>query len=583
MPKRARTLQTQELVQKCLVKMIVVDELPFYIVEQDGFKQLMEAKFPGFYIPSCEKIYKDCAQLFKDEKLKLKSFTKRTNPRVCLTLDTWTSNQSMNYLCITAHFIDDNWNLHKKVIGFSPISSDNGEEIGRVVEKCLLDWEIDNVLTMSTGNASSYDAAVGYLRTRLANTVSNGKFLHLKCLVDFINNMVKEVLKESDKSVTRVREAVRYVTQSATTIEKFKECAREYGITITSRFTSSLDCPSRWNSTFEMLQMSETFEGVFNRFKVKDSTYKRELQVTCGVPDHSDWEKIRKVLTVLNGLHQSTESILQWHVQSNMFLLELANLEQHLDNSGAMVCGWGFGFDTNAINVALEMKWKYNEYWGDVENSNVLIYVANILDPRRKVELIEFYFRKYYKHDYTDEGICMWKKKAEWVVSATYDLFNEYIGKTGTSQQRANFQTSGYMHYLYDDTRNVGFGDNVRNKTEIDIYLNELCDRDSDFFGFDVLLWWKNNSERFPVLSKMAKDVLAIPISAVALESAFNISGCLLDDFQSSLSPSMAEALVCTQDWLRESKKQVKMNEDSPNLDKLVKDIYEQVEGASSG
>jgi len=44
--------------------------------------------------------------------------------------------------------------------------------------------------------------------------------------------------------------------------------------------------------------------------------------------------------------------------------------------------------------------------------------------------------------------------------------------------------------------------------------------------------------------------VLAIPISTVASESAFSTCGRILDDFRSSLTPFMVEALVCTQDWL---------------------------------
>jgi hypothetical protein len=49
----------------------------------------------------------------------------------------------------------------------------------------------------------------------------------------------------------------------------------------------------------------------------------------------------------------------------------------------------------------------------------------------------------------------------------------------------------------------------------------------------------------------MARDVLAIPISTVAAESAFSTSGCILDDFCTSLTPFILECLVCTQDWLR--------------------------------
>ena len=38
--------------------------------------------------------------------------------------------------------------------------------------------------------------------------------------------------------------------------------------------------------------------------------------------------------------------------------------------------------------------------------------------------------------------------------------------------------------------------------------------------NFDILTWWKINSSKFTVLSKIARDVLIVPVSTVASESA---------------------------------------------------------------
>ncbi|CAL9028463.1 unnamed protein product [Prunus brigantina] len=52
------------------------------------------------------------------------------------------------------------------------------------------------------------------------------------------------------------------------------------------------------------------------------------------------------------------------------------------------------------------------------------------------------------------------------------------------------------------------------------------------------------------------QDVLSIPMTFVASESAFSTTGRVLDPFRSSLTPNIVEALVCTQDWLRYSKQE---------------------------
>ncbi|KAA0046010.1 transposase [Cucumis melo var. makuwa] len=74
--------------------------------------------------------------------------------------------------------------------------------------------------------------------------------------------------------------------------------------------------------------------------------------------------------------------------------------------------------------------------------------------------------------------------------------------------------------------------------SEIDIYLLEANVRTKG--DFDILQWWKMNSDRFEVIGHMARDILAIPISIVVSESAFNTGG----------TAQTVDALICIQNWL---------------------------------
>ena len=64
----------------------------------------------------------------------------------------------------------------------------------------------------------------------------------------------------------------------------------------------------------------------------------------------------------------------------------------------------------------------------------------------------------------------------------------------------------------------------------------------------DVLGFWKMNQYRYPELATMARDILSIPVSTVASESAFSNGGRVLDQFRSSLKPETVEAILCTRD-----------------------------------
>ncbi|CAH1438966.1 unnamed protein product [Lactuca virosa] len=103
----------------------------------------------------------------------------------------------------------------------------------------------------------------------------------------------------------------------------------------------------------------------------------------------------------------------------------------------------------------------------------------------------------------------------------------------------------GYAKYLENRGKCI-------NNTELDIYLAETTEKKMKGDNFYVLSWWNRNSGKYPILSQIAKDVLGMPISTVASESAFSTSGGrVIDKFRSSLTPKTAEALICTQDWLR--------------------------------
>lgn len=235
--------------------MIIIDELPFSFVESQGFRKFCQVACPNFDPPSRRTIVRDIYQLYLDQKLQLRKIIQRQ--RVSLTTDTWSSIQNVNYMSLTAHFIDSDWKLHKRILNFCVIANHKDETIGKAIENCLRLWGIEKVFTITVDNASANEMAISYLKRKMIGRsrvvcVLDGKYLHMRCYAHIVNLIVCEGLKEAHASIISIRNAVKYVKSSPAREQKFKECASQEKINCKSLVF--LDVPTRWNSTYLMLE-----------------------------------------------------------------------------------------------------------------------------------------------------------------------------------------------------------------------------------------------------------------------------------------------------------------------------------------
>lgn len=125
-----------------MAKFVVKDEQVFKVVEGDGFRELVQELQPMFVVPSRVTIARDVHHLYFKERVKLMEVLTTTGQRVCLTSDCWTSRTQMSYMCLTAHYVDSDWKLQKKIINFCQISNHKGDTIGKAIEvwkegKCM--------------------------------------------------------------------------------------------------------------------------------------------------------------------------------------------------------------------------------------------------------------------------------------------------------------------------------------------------------------------------------------------------------------------------------------------------------------
>ncbi|GJY68507.1 zinc finger BED domain-containing protein RICESLEEPER 2 [Tanacetum coccineum] len=208
--------------------------------------------------------------------------------------------------------------------------------------------------------------------------------------------------------------------------------------------------------------------------------------------------------------------------------------------------------------MATKMRSKYEQYWGNLLEINDFMYFAVLLDPTMKSQLIAHGFRKIIRYDITPENPIS-NKDLEQMVSNMVDEVQERMGVLfEMCKERCGFHSSssGMCESMQHEATSPSHGDNdfyngndtssIEPETELQRYLKEPKVELRKGQIFDILQWWKVNGPRFPIVARMARDILAIQISIVASKSAFSTGGRVLDPYRTSLSTKIVEALICT-------------------------------------
>ena len=68
--------------------------------------------------------------------------------------------------------------------------------------------------------------------------------------------------------------------------------------------------------------------------------------------------------------------------------MELAMISTYCDNENEYI-----------RSMANAMKFKYDKYWANVDNINILLFIALVLDPRHKLDYVEWLIRTNYDEE----------------------------------------------------------------------------------------------------------------------------------------------------------------------------------------
>ncbi|XP_010506956.1 PREDICTED: zinc finger BED domain-containing protein RICESLEEPER 2-like [Camelina sativa] len=388
-------------------------------------------------------------------------------------------------------------------------------------------------------------------------TVLGGKFLHLRCCAHIINLIAKGGLHDLKDNVEAIRNGVQYVRASSKRLEAFEQKVESGKMT---RGSLSLDCKTRWNSTYLMLTRALKFRLAFDRMKAEDKLYNDyfcetvEGKKRIGPPSEDNWDEIERLVRFLVIFYNSTLVVsASSTVSSYNCYNEIVTIERNL-----------LPLSTNSdLKLSLKaeaMRDKFNKYWDGSKKLNKMLIIASVFDPRNKMKFANLCFDILYGKDSAKS-----KELTKAVKEVLENLFDEYNASSSSQSQTASSSQSGqesqgdlYQKMDFESDIEYQRVDTMYNElvnencfqdasSELELYLKEKVETPkANQLGikFDVLGWWRINSPKYPILASIAKDVLAMQVSSVASKSAFSNSNRILDPFRSCLTHYMIAQML---------------------------------------
>nr|XP_048318003.1 zinc finger BED domain-containing protein RICESLEEPER 2-like [Ziziphus jujuba var. spinosa] len=330
------------------------------------------------------------------------------------------------------------------------------------------------------------------------NCILDAYFFHIRCSVYIVNLIVCEGLKELDEAIASIRNAVRYVRSYPSRLQKFKECISQEKIE--SKSLVCLDVPTRWNSTYLMLESALKFQKAFERMEEEDGHYASYFgeddsgRKKVGPLLAWHWDDAKVFVQFLKGFYNITLKFsVSLHVSSNIYFHQVSSIQKQLDD----LC---VSEDDRSCVIARKMREKYNKCWGSAGNVNKLLLIAAVLDPRYKLDYVSFSYGMLYDND--ESRVTEMTNGLKKTLMRLYNWYNEKeMGSDDSCQSSTGVEYSG---------------------TSLDSNNSEL-----EHANYADQVWIaylkKREQSQCKEGEKIAKDVYAIQVSIVASESAFSV------------------------------------------------------------
>ncbi|XP_060567575.1 E3 SUMO-protein ligase ZBED1-like [Ruditapes philippinarum] len=477
-------------------------------------------------------------------------FTKLLDPRCSHN----TRRLDKSYSAVTAHFIDDKWNLKSAVLQTKKVEgSHTSEKIAEGLKEVQTEWKLPTSLTLVTDNAANERKAAELLG-----------WTRFGCYGHRINLVVKHALEvtELNKILGKSRRLVTFFHQSTSAtdalIEKQKLVFSNTPGLIGHKLIT--DVPTRWNSTLAMLgrlaeQLPAIMSIIFDTNCLNKTAISTVKTYCLTSEEHS---VVQELISVLKSFETATTILCAESSPTMHKVLPcMVKIKKKLED-----------VESNPLTspvvkkVILKMK---EELLKRTQVEDVPLLAAllnpdtknlNFLTAEEQVSARQLLMDTALNLKVDNAALPNVKVKQEEAVSANLpdlpvlpdiDLESDQnvkfeCEKEGPSEKKMKLTD---MDEWFDDVCFIGESQQpLQNLIELEVHRYFSHNQPQSSKQQTLLQWWQANHYFYPQLATLAKKYLAVPASSVPSERVFSLAGIVVDKKRSRLKPDLVDTLI---------------------------------------
>ena len=500
-------------ISKRIGKMIALDNEPFTMVNHIGFNRLMKLLEPRYQLPS-DKYFSETLipEMYQKVYLKVKGDVSSAS-HISITTDVWSSVAQDSYLSLTCHYITADFSRQQVCLHAAPFNDHHtGEHIAAMINKYFHSWSVTSkVHVVVRDNESNFVAGL-----------RDAGIPNIPCLAHTLQLVVKDGCLAQPAVVdltAKARKLVGHYKHSNIALQSLLKIQEQLGL---SPKRLIQDEPTRWNTTFYMLQR-------LLELKVAITAAGAELDVPIELSS-SNWTLAEKIVKILQIYEEATRKASGNYSTAGVIIPVVNSIMRSLEISDS---------DAGVMKMKREMLKSLKDRYRHME-SNEYYSLATLLDPRFKQRV----FSSSSSAALAKQMLIAAHEELEMERISDMSLKRVRLEQPEQSQDDTNSAKKKSLLWKYCDElmdeNSETESSPLSTQSVIDNYLKEpTLSRKSD-----PLAYWKSNQDNLPHLTSLARQYLCAPPASVASERLFSTAANICTDLRNRLTPTKVEYLL---------------------------------------